>query len=221
VGAPPAAGGEDSFYQVTWAERGPDGERQDSTRIQARSAQHAMQKIRDSLTAMGREVTRIEANETDAPPWRQRSAGAGTIETLPNTSRNPDANWAIARKHNNEIVIPFSRNTQEEAEEYFRDWIHDRIGDPSQYKLVQLEPSTRQQALARELEQLADVYSQAMDDARGEWTGRWLIRNANTGELLHAIHGIGNSQSDANRHAQRWVQQTRFDDPVEVVPEMQ
>jgi hypothetical protein len=59
--------------------------------------------------------------------------------------------------------------------------------------------------------------------AQGEWTGRWLIRNANTGELLHAIHGIGNVQSDANRHAAAWLGRNRPDlvgQDVEVVPEM-
>jgi hypothetical protein len=69
-------------------------------------------------------------------------------------------------------------------------------------------------------EEFVPDYPEVAAPARGEWTGRWFIRDANTGELLHAIHGIGNSQSDANRYAQRWVQQTRFDDPVEVVPEM-
>jgi len=68
---------------------------------------------------------------------------AGTIETLPNTSRNADANWAIARKNSNEIVMPFTKNTQQEAEEYFRDWVQDRISGPSQYKLVKLAPLTQ------------------------------------------------------------------------------
>jgi len=54
----------------------------------------------------------------------------------------------------------------------------------------------------------------------GEFTGRWQIRNANTNEVLHTFGGIGNSQADANRVAQRWAQQSRMDDPLEVVPEM-
>jgi hypothetical protein len=54
----------------------------------------------------------------------------------------------------------------------------------------------------------------------GEFSGRWQIRNANTNEVLHTFGGIGNSQADANRVAQRWAQQSRIDDPLEVVPEM-
>jgi hypothetical protein len=54
----------------------------------------------------------------------------------------------------------------------------------------------------------------------GEFTGRWQIRNANTNEVLHTFGGIGNSQADANRVAMRWAQQSRIDDPLEVVPEM-
>ena len=53
-----------------------------------------------------------------------------------------------------------------------------------------------------------------------EFSGRWQIRNANTNEVLHTFGGIGNSQADANRVAQRWAQQSRIDDPLEVVPEM-
>jgi hypothetical protein len=55
---------------------------------------------------------------------------------------------------------------------------------------------------------------------QGEFSGQWQVRNANTGEVVYTFSGIGNSQGDANRVAQQWVQRTRFDDPVEVVPEL-
>jgi hypothetical protein len=56
----------------------------------------------------------------------------------------------------------------------------------------------------------------------GEWTGQWLIKDAR-GRVLHRFGGIGNVQSDANRHAAGWLGQNRPDlvgQDVEVVPEM-
>jgi hypothetical protein len=52
------------------------------------------------------------------------------------------------------------------------------------------------------------------------FTGEWSVRNEQTGEELHRFGGIGNSQADANRVAQRWATQARLDDPIEVVPVM-
>jgi hypothetical protein len=53
------------------------------------------------------------------------------------------------------------------------------------------------------------------------FTGRWLIRDTSTGEVLHTISGIGNAQADANRYAQRWAQAGGYAGGLEVVPEMQ
>ena len=55
---------------------------------------------------------------------------------------------------------------------------------------------------------------------QGQWTGRWLVRNENTGQVVHTISGIGNVQGDANRYALRWLRDNG--DPnmrYEVVPE--
>jgi hypothetical protein len=59
---------------------------------------------------------------------------------------------------------------------------------------------------------------------QGTFTGRWLIRDTNTGQVLHTISGIGNVQADANRHAAQWAQAnapagTDMTE-IEVVPEM-
>ena len=78
---------------------------------------------------------------------------------------------------------------------------------------VQAQPNVNQQA-----DRLIAQY--AAQRSQGEFTGRWQIRNANTNEVLHTFGGIGNSQADANRVTQRWAQQSRIDDPLEVVPEM-
>ena len=58
---------------------------------------------------------------------------------------------------------------------------------------------------------------------RSTWTGYWLIKDSDTGQVLHRIHGIGNAQADANRHAAAWLRTQRPDanmTEIEVVPEM-
>ena len=57
---------------------------------------------------------------------------------------------------------------------------------------------------------------------QGEFTGQWLIKNAQ-GRVLHRFGGIGNSQHDANRYAAGWLGRNHPElagQEVEVVPEM-
>jgi hypothetical protein len=79
---------------------------------------------------------------------------------------------------------------------------------------VQAQPNVNQQA-----DRLIAQY--AAQRSQGEFTGRWQIRNANTGDVLTSVGGIGNSQADANRHAREWAQRQGVTHiPLEVVPEM-
>jgi hypothetical protein len=62
----------------------------------------------------------------------------------------------------------------------------------------------------------------AVQPAGGEFTGTWIIRDAQ-GRELHRFSGIGNSQADANRFANQWMVRNRPHNPgqpVEVAPEM-
>lgn len=56
---------------------------------------------------------------------------------------------------------------------------------------------------------------------RGDFTGTWLVKDAND-RIIHRISGIGNVQSDANRHAMNWLRQNpdQMQDGVTVVPEL-
>ena len=60
----------------------------------------------------------------------------------------------------------------------------------------------------------------ASDSAQsGEnFTGRWEIRNQDTGEVLHTLTGIGNSVNVARFGAQRWAERTGYDDEFVVRP---
>jgi hypothetical protein len=53
-----------------------------------------------------------------------------------------------------------------------------------------------------------------------EFTGTWEVVSRPTDEVIYTISGIGNAVQDAERHAQRWVEQTGFSDPIYVRPQM-
>ena len=54
-----------------------------------------------------------------------------------------------------------------------------------------------------------------------EFSGTWEVVSRPTDEVVHTISGVGNAVSDAERHAEEWVDQTGFSDPVYVRPRMQ
>jgi len=200
----------DQTYRVTWRVRTPSyGSEEDSTRISARNSQQAQDIVRRDLEAQGREI--IDMHSELVPASQATTDTAPAVTTRPavtlgrpqiNFTRDPAANWAIVRRNNGEIVIPFQRSSQAEAEQYFQDWTKSRIGSANAYELVPLTPPSQQQTA-------------------GEWTGHWIIQRPNGRELAR-FHGIGNSQADANRYAQRWLEQNGYGSgtEVEVVPEM-
>ncbi len=64
--------------------------------------------------------------------------------------------------------------------------------------------------------------ARAAAQSQGEWTGHWIVQDGQGRELTR-FHGIGNNQSDANRHAARWLGTNRPDlagQEIEVVPEI-
>jgi hypothetical protein len=68
-----------------------------------------------------------------------------------------------------------------------------------------------------------DLARQRAQQAQGEFTGRWIIKDAR-GRVLQILGGIGNNQSDANRAAVAWLRRNypnMVGQGVEVVPEMQ
>jgi len=54
-------------------------------------------------------------------------------------------------------------------------------------------------ALAGSTQEWTRQRAQQAQQPAGEFTGRWQIRDALSGEVLHTIGGIGNVQYDANR----------------------
>lgn len=62
---------------------------------------------------------------------------------------------------------------------------------------------------------------QAQQQPGNEFTGTWLVKDANN-RVIHRFSGIGNNQGDANRIAMQWLRQNPAEmrDGLEVVPEM-
>jgi hypothetical protein len=201
--------GSDQVWRVTWYEQRNGETVQDALRVQAGSAEEAIERLQRTLQDMGRQGREFEAEQVGSAAPAAANTDIG--EPRVNTTRDPDANWAIVRRNNGEIVIPFQRSTQPEALEYFRDWANSRVGSPDNYQLVPLTSTSQRQG--------AQVT--AGTPSAGEWTGAWVIRTAD-GYPLHRFHGIGNNQADANRHALRWLIDNGYGSglEVEIVPEM-
>ena len=129
------------------------------------------------------------------PVWRNQDDGQ-------------QSEYHIYDRSTNDIVIGFRALDDERALAWFDDYRREHPGSDVGVRVASRNNTPR------------PASTQSTQTSMGEFTGRWQIRNVNTGEVLYTFGGIGNSQSDANRVAQQWIQQTRFDDPVEVVPEM-
>jgi hypothetical protein len=59
----------------------------------------------------------------------------------------------------------------------------------------------------------------AAQQTGGEFSGEWKVVDG-LGREVYRFSGIGNAQSDANRVAREWAQQTGFDGNLEVYPVM-
>ena len=177
--------------------------------------------------------TDIEVREIE--PGQQSGPTAG------GRASNPDGNWIIAPQGQNPPVPLFRFNAAgvDDANTVVNQWNREHSGqevvvhyDPQQrYGQPPIPGSTldlqRQRAAAAQ-QRTADQQQGGTVDvagetpaATGQFTGNWRILDAQ-GREIHRFGGIGNSQSDANNFAIRWLQQNPryMQAGVEVVPEM-
>jgi len=101
-----------------------------------------------------------------------------------------------------------------------------RLADQQEIETYRMDQERirQQNQQQRDDNQDADDVRARLDVPPGEWTGHWIVRDAEGRELTR-FHGIGNSQSDANRYAARWLAQQGYrqgtlGNEAEVVPEM-
>ena len=214
-------------WLVSWSEyRDRNGREElvhDSLRTVARTAADASARLIDTLAMQGRVAFNVRSEPTDPPAWRRTAEPATTSDPntsmdapRANTTGDPDANYAIVNTQDDRIVISFTRNTPEEALAYYQEWVKERIGNPRNYQLVPLENAIPGSTLDIQRQR-----QQAAQQTQAEFSGRWQIRNARTGDVLQTISGIGNVQADANRSAREWAQRNGVAHiPLEVVPVM-
>ena len=119
-----------------------------------------------------------------------------------------EPNWYISDKNTGQIIQKYYADNASDAYEYLQRWkAQNGGGDHLQYGKIMPGQEPGQTATQR--------------TGGNEWTGQWLIKDG-SGRVLHSFGGIGNSQSDANRFATRWLAQQGYSygTEIEVVPEM-
>ena len=130
-----------------------------------------------------------------------------------------DANYEVVDRSNNRSIFNFIANTPQEAQRKYTQ-VLDVLGLPHDtenygFREIALQGSTV------DLQRQRAAQSQQQQQGSREFTGTWLVRDEN-GRVIHRISGIGNAQSDANRHAMNWLRANpeNMRDGIEVVPEM-
>lgn len=146
------------------------------------------------------------------PEFQEPNAARGDL-----TPRGPGP-WEIYRISDNSSVRDLTHTDRQMAGQEARMALGMRGEAPELYGV-----RTRQAADATQ-GGTVDVAGEqpAAPQAQQQWTGEWLILDPND-RVIHRFGGIGNSQTDANNFAVRWLQQNprHLQAGVTVVPEMQ
>lgn len=115
-----------------------------------------------------------------------------------------DANWEIVDNRNQKPVFKFIANTASHAQIRYEQWL----------AVAGLPSGTRDYGLRRLASRSPiETEPQNFPAAGNEFTGQWKIvidQGQNAGVELHRFGGIGNSQSDANRHAGNWLRDNGY-----------
>ncbi len=200
-------------YTVTWRETVNGREIEDRLNVDAASAEAAVENVRRSLEASGHIVRpgsmrAVSNQEYETYRRDDGTAGLRPVQAAAGSRRE----YHIYRRDTGEVRVGFMAATDEEAmqklEAYRQTW-----GVPG------VEFGVRRgggSAVAA-----AQPQVQAGTPESGEWTGHWIVRDAEGRELTR-FHGIGNVQADANRHALRWLIDNGYGHgtEIDVVPEM-
>jgi hypothetical protein len=186
-------------YRVSWREIQGGREIEDSLNLDAASADAAVDGVRRSLEASGR---RVVPGSLQARPRQEAGYEPGrSREDQPSGERRE---YHIYSRDTNNPVIGFMASTDEEA-----------LARLERFRLEHPDADVGVRTGGESMQTPAQ-------QAQGEWTGHWIVRDAQGRELTR-FHGIGNSQADANRHALRWLVDNGYGSgtEVDVVPEMQ
>jgi len=150
--------------------------------------------------------------------------------------------WELASMANNQVYFNPTSTDRQTAETEARTWIQQMGLDPAEFVVRTRETASNRNAaqvddwsqdFERRMQQGgtintatepttgSEVGQTYNPSGTGSFTGQWLILNP-TNQVIYRFGGIGNSQSDANRHAMNWLTQNTREmvDGVTVVPEI-
>jgi len=170
-------------------------------------------------------------DNTPEPKVSPRAQVAKRIVTKPKTTTQ--YNYEIVDRKTGNVVDKFYAERETTADAVYNRWleIKNLPNDTEDYGYRKSAQSADDQRDSVDIQRRLGVQDVDTDVAQNfdpnpttqtgnTFTGEWSVRSAQTGEEVHRFGGIGNSQADANRVAQRWATQARLDDPIEVVPIM-
>ena len=128
------------------------------------------------------------------------------------TPRGPGP-WELASRSNNQVYFNPEHTNRAAAETEARTWIQQMGLDPAEFEVRTRETASNRNAAqggtintAAEPTTGSEVGQTYSPSGTGSFTGQWLILNPNN-RVLYRFGGIGNNQSDANRHAMNWLTQ--------------
>jgi hypothetical protein len=104
--------------------------------------------------------------------------------------------WQIVNRSSDTVAAEFLVNSEEEAKQKLAAYVERHGHNPLNYTLRRVN----------RVEPTDDVTPATQ--ARGGFTGEWKVID-NNGRELYRFGGVGNSQADANRIAQQWVNNQR------------
>ena len=138
---------------------------------------------------------------------RQRAAAARDTSQFGAATGAP--NWELQRDSDREIVQRFSAPDQDTAIGQASDWIAANQLDPNAYTLQAID-AARGGLIDVATDQPAQAPRTLTTPGQGQqvFTGQWQVVD-NNGQELYRFSGVGNSQGDANRVAQQWVNAQR------------
>jgi hypothetical protein len=146
--------------------------------------------------------------------WNPESFEVRTREDNPLRPTGPGP-WELASRSNNQVYFNPEHTNRGAAETEARTWIQQMGLDPAEFEVRTRETVSNTDAAQGGLIDVAtDQPAQAprtlTTPGQGQqvFTGEWQVVD-NNGQELYRFSGVGNSQSDANRVAQQWVNAQR------------
>jgi hypothetical protein len=200
----------------------------------------------DAAAQGGLEDYRTMGPHNLTPQQAQQRYGLrrGTGVTNTQTDTNPlrptgPGPWEVANRANNQVYFNPPSTYRRNAESEARTWLSNNGHNPNEFEVRTRQTAGNTDAASQSQYQYTSTPIPGVQDveldiplaprtltrpAQGQqqWTGEWLILDPE-GRELHRFGGIGNVQSDANRHAMNWLRARpgTMQAGVTVVPEMQ